>query len=57
MALVAGSPCGGRQSELEALAEFVRREKDRLAPQAHGNENWHLSAVSLYDSGSRLSDA
>ena len=27
------------QSEPEALAEFVRREKNRLAFQAHGNEN------------------
>jgi hypothetical protein len=27
------------KNEPEALAEFVRREKDRLAPQAHGKEN------------------
>jgi hypothetical protein len=27
------------KNEPEALAEFVRRAKNRLTPQAHGNEN------------------
>ena len=46
---MSGKPCfhrnrngDGRQagkSELEALAEFVRLGKNRLAPQAHRNEN------------------
>ena len=34
------------QNEPEALAEFVRCVKNRLAPQAHGNEKSLLSAVS-----------
>ena len=35
-----------KKSEPEALAEFLRCIKNRLAPQAHGNEKSQLSAVS-----------
>jgi hypothetical protein len=35
-----------KKSEPEALAEFLRCAKNRLAPQAHGNEKSLLSAVS-----------
>lgn len=36
---IEGNEDTANKIEPEALAEFDRREKNRLAPRAHGNEN------------------